>query len=98
MRHGIHELSGAGSLATGSLLEALPVLLVTTGFGCIGLWMILYTEDARRFMDSSLKKNDAYLNRKDSRPTPRYFPRLMGTILVIFTIGLALVLVISLPG
>lgn len=74
---------------------ALPLLLVLVGFCAIGVWMIAYSDDARRFMDHSQEKTDAWFNRHESRPTPRSFPRMLGAVFVIFAGALAVVLVVS---
>jgi len=78
-----------------SFFEALPLLLVLLAFAGIGLWMVAFPDDARRFMDNSLKRGDAYFDRKESRPTPRVLPTVLGAAFLVFALMVAAILVIS---
>ncbi|MBX9471175.1 hypothetical protein [Microcella sp.] len=77
---------------------ALPLLLVLVGFCAVGVWVITFPDDARRYMDRSQMKHDMWFNRRGSGPTPSSLPRVLGSVLVVFTVGLGVLIVAVAAG
>ncbi len=74
---------------------ALPMIVFVLVFTVFGLWMILSPDEARAFMDQSLRKSEEWFNLKESAATPRGFPRILGTIFVLLSVVLVVLIVVT---
>ncbi|MDX2025568.1 hypothetical protein [Microcella sp.] len=76
----------------------LVALLVVLAIGAFGVWMIVYPDDARRFMDHSQQKGAAWFNSREPRPTPRSFPRIFGAVVAAFAAVVAALFLAEILG
>ena len=76
----------------------LVALLIVLAMGAFGVWMIVYPDDARRFMDHSQQKSAAWLSSREPRPTPLSFPRIFGAAVAAFAAIVAALIFAKMAG
>lgn len=85
--------AAAAIAADGSPWPAVAVV-ICLAFFAFGVWMIIYPDDARRFMDHSQHKSAEWFNGQEPRATPTSFPRVFGSAVAGFA-AIAAALVIA---